>query len=101
MTRFLGSEEVLREVLEMALGRRGFTHERTQHIDSIMFPRLLKINGKPLDFQENPKWGKQGWEGKTERGSTHSKEEGVGGIAGIWHSNKAGWFCEHRLLLYF
>lgn len=87
LTRFLGSEEVLKEVLEVALGRRGFTHERVEDMRSILHPGYLEIGGKPLDFREQEKWGKDGWE----RARDSARDtDGVGGIAGIWHSNHAG-----------
>lgn len=71
----------------MALGRRAFTHDRVQDINSIMFPKIIYIDGKPLDHHDNLLWGKDGW-----TPLTHKKniQKGVGGVAGIWHSNNAG-----------
>lgn len=71
----------------MALGRRAFTHDRIQDVDSIMFPKILLIGGKPLDHSDKSLWGKEGWKHKN---SSQINQDGVGGVAGIWHSDKAG-----------
>ena len=81
---------MLKEVLEYALGRRGNTHERVDDLKSIMFPRVLNIGGEPLDKDIGVKWGKEGWRHNSLINLQSTQSDGVGGIAGIWHSNKAG-----------
>ena len=81
---------MLQEVLELALGRRGYTHERVDDLKSILFPQMLKIDGRPLDQEDQDKWGKDGWKNYSNQNPKNTQNEGVGGIAGIWHSNKAG-----------
>jgi hypothetical protein len=81
---------VLQEVLELALGRRGYTHERVDDLKSILFPQILKIDGRPLDQEDQDRWGKGGWRDSSSQSTNNNQNEGVGGIAGIWHSEKAG-----------
>ena len=76
---------MLKEVLNIAMGRKGYTHERLEQIEKIMFPNKIQIDGRAVDERVGPKWGEAGWsQGKVKR------KDGVGGIAGIWHSNNAG-----------
>ena len=81
---------MLKEVLEFALGRRGNTHDRVDDLKSIMFPKMLSIGGQPLDKDNEVKWGKDGWKHNSTVNGQFKDRDGVGGIAGIWHSNKAG-----------
>lgn len=71
----------------MALGRRAFTHNRIEDVDSIMFPKIIHIDGKPLNQLKNNQWRTKGWK---ELNNSKNSQDGVGGIAGIWHSDKAG-----------
>jgi hypothetical protein len=96
LTRFLGSEEVLKEVLNIALGRRAYTHERIEDIESVMFPKMLEIDGKPLDAPDKEFWGRSGWKQVT----MLVPKDGVGGVAGIWHSNNAGNVCLKKLVFW-